>query len=478
MKKVAVITGSIFGGILVIYIGLSIFFMSHYWPGTVVNSVSCGWKNANYVERKNETKAKGYILTIKDRNEKQFNLPGNEYSYKYINKNEEKDIVKEQNGFGWVKGLFSKSEYTLNASVDFDADALKKKVESLEIFDKEYIQKPMDAHIDIDEEHYELVPEVMGNEPISEVIIAKAIEAVEASEPSLVLSDDCYVAPEILSDDPQLDATKKQIESYLASTIHYEIEGVDENLSKEDILKMLSVKEDGSVVVNEDKVAGFVQGLATKYNTYGDVRKFKTSSGDTVEVGGGDYGWVISKAKEKDQIMADLAGGQAVSREPVYEQTALVSGLDDIGNTYVEIDYTKQHLWYYKEGELQLETDIVSGCLANHNGSVDGIYKIIYKERNATLNGEGYSTAVKYFMPFAYNIGIHDAGWRDEFGGEIFRKSGSHGCINVPPKKAEKLFEILEKGTPVVAYYREKVKLTNNAAMVSNAYSYVKEEDR
>lgn len=87
--------------------------------------------------------------------------------------------------------------------------------------------------------------------------------------------------------------------------------------------------------------------------------------------------------------------------------------------------------------------------------------------------GEGYSSPVSYFMPFAYNIGIHDASWRDTFGGTIYKTSGSHGCINVPPAFAEQLFNAVDKGTPVVAYYREAVTLTNNAAKMSNAYSYV-----
>ena len=216
-----------------------------------------------------------------------------------------------------------------------------------------------------------------------------------------------------------------------------------------------------------------VKQLASKYNTFGRKRSFKTSSGDTIEIGGGDYGWVVSKKKEKAQLLSDLEGGKPVEREPVYEQTALYRGADDIGNTYIEIDYTKQHMWYYKDGALQMESDFVSGNLARQNGSVDGVYKIVYKQRNATLVGEGYSSPVSYFMPFAYNIGIHDASWRDTFGGTIYKTSGSHGCINVPPAFAEQLFNAVDKGTPVVAYYREAVTLTNNAAKMSNAYSYV-----
>ena len=34
----------------------------------------------------------------------------------------------------------------------------------------------------------------------------------------------------------------------------------------------------------------------------------------------------------------------------------------------------------------------------------------------------------------------------------VYKTSGSHGCINVPPKKAKKLFQTLQVGTPVIAY--------------------------
>ena len=75
-------------------------------------------------------------------------------------------------------------------------------------------------------------------------------------------------------------------------------------------------------------------------------------------------------------------------------------------------------------------------------------------------------------QPFAYNVGIHDASWRSTFGKEIYKTSGSHGCINVPPKKAKKLFQTLQVGTPVIAYYREPVTLTAENTRISNAYSY------
>ena len=295
---------------------------------------------------------------------------------------------------------------------------------------------------------------------------------MDNQETKITLSDACYEEPAVHASDSIISDTMDKITKYTASTVHYLIDGVDENLDSKTILHMLDINDDGNVELNDEKLAQFVQHLASTYNTYGDVRDFKTSSGDTVKIGGGDYGWVISKSREAEQLKKDLTGGTPVEREPVYEQTAEKSGLDDIGGTYVEIDYTKQHLWYYKEGKLITETDIVSGNIARKNGSPDGVFKIVYKQKDATLVGENYASNVKYFMPFAYNVGIHDASWRSSFGGEIYKTSGSHGCINVPEKIAKKLYDTLEVGTPVIAFYRDPVTLITENCKISNAYSY------
>ena len=110
--------------------------------------------------------------------------------------------------------------------------------------------------------------------------------------------------------------------------------------------------------------------------------------------------------------------------------------------------------------------------LNNGNGSPDGVFKVISRQSPATLKGEDYESDVTYFMPFAYNVGLHDASWRSSFGGSIYKNGGSHGCINLPYDAADTIYKNVELGTPVVAYYREDVKLTSNNAKVSNAYSY------
>ena len=50
---------------------------------------------------------------------------------------------------------------------------------------------------------------------------------------------------------------------------------------------------------------------------------------------------------------------------------------------------------------LVTDTGIVSGNISRGNGSPDGIFKIAYKQKDATLVGENYASDVRYFMPFA-----------------------------------------------------------------------------
>jgi lipoprotein-anchoring transpeptidase ErfK/SrfK len=100
-----------------------------------------------------------------------------------------------------------------------------------------------------------------------------------------------------------------------------------------------------------------------------------------------------------------------------------------------------------------VEGDVVTGNVSLNDATPVGIYRLKYKEKNATLKGEGYSSPVSFWMPFNGGIGIHDANWRSVFGGEIYKTNGSHGCINSPYNLAQTIFDNINAGTPVVCYY-------------------------
>lgn len=456
------------------YTGIAVYFRSHFFPNTAVSGYNCSRMTAEELEQHNSRTGSDYLLSIYDRMGAKYHLRGMDFGYEYVHSGEEARILESQNAFSWPLEISKNHVYTLDMSYTFDNDALQKQIFALPLFDEENITEPVDAEIvRSDSGAYEVSPSSQGNAPIEEMVADIITKAVSEGRSDCMLTDSCYKEPQITEDSPEIADFMNKVNAFQNATIHYEIDGVDENLSSGTIAKMLDIDDDHNITINEEKVESFVQYLATTYNTFGDVRSFKTAKGDKIKIGGGDYGWVIDKSGEKKQILEDLKNGEPVSREPVYEQTARHSGAEDIGDTYVELDYTNQHLYYIEDGEQILDSDIVSGNISRGNGSPDGIFKIVYKQSPATLVGETYQSDVTYFMPFAYNVGIHDASWRSKFGGEIYRRSGSHGCVNVPLETAKKLYKILEVGTPVVAYYRESVELTSNSNRISNAYSYV-----
>ena len=452
-------------------------YKTHFFPGTVMSSVDVSELTEEEATAKVSRFVADYLLTVHAREDQTYYIEGPSIGYGYVPNGEIGKILAAQDPYDWMKQRKGSKEQEIDLSTAYDKQLLEVKLAGLACMQTDLMVAPEDAKIEWVDGSYQLIPEVMGTTLSFDEVLQVVTQAVENGE-TVVELEDYYEDPKIFRDDPTLNACMDTIKAYYGTSITYTF-GDEEpfELTNEMIQSWLHVDEDYQVSVDDQKVTNFVQQMASKYNTYGDVREFKTSLGDKVKIGGGDYGWVIDKEKEKAQIYEDLAQGGHIEREPVYNQTAKEYGAYDIGSTYVEIDYTNQHLWYYEDGELIVDTDIVTGNLSRWNGSPDGLFKIVYKQRDATLVGEGYSSPVKYFMPFAYNVGIHDASWRNKFGDQIYLTAGSHGCINVPPKVAEKLFEVLSVGTPVIAYYREKVYLTAENTRISNAYSYISEED-
>ena len=138
---------------------------------------------------------------------------------------------------------------------------------------------------------------------------------------------------------------------------------------------------------------------------------------------------------------------QALSRRVCRKE-----GNIDWDDTYVCVDITNQYMSFMKDGKAVLSSSIVTGDPTQGHSTPTGAYQVMYKERDVTLEGQGYSSPVSYFIPFTTNVGFHDATWRSSFGGSIYRGNGSHGCVNMPAGNAAALYQIIETGTPVFVY--------------------------
>ena len=214
-------------------------------------------------------------------------------------------------------------------------------------------------------------------------------------------------------------------------------------------------EDDYKVELSKDKVREFVRSLSKKYSTYGDAREIPSAStGGKLKVTGGIYGWLIDREKETDYLY-DLVKAKKSenNRKPIYAQTAITRENQDLGNEFIEIDLTKQHMWFVRDGKVLIETPIVSGNPNRGDATPPGIYPVNYKTRHATLKGPGYSSPVSYWMPFNGDIGIHDASWQPVYGGSRYLYAGSHGCINTPYSKVAQFYALTKEGMPVVVHY-------------------------
>ena len=93
---------------------------------------------------------------------------------------------------------------------------------------------------------------------------------------------------------------------------------------------------------------------------------------------------------------------------------------------------------------------MLTGCTSKKMGTPEMVCYINYKTRNVYLKGRYF---VQYWVPVYGGIGLHDAMWRNKFGGEIYINNGSHGCVNTPLEKMRELYDLLEVKMPVVVHY-------------------------
>lgn len=453
-KKIGLVAAALLAVTAVIYIGFAIFFHSHFLFRTTIDNIAVGGKSVTQVKKLITAEIDGYSLKLLERGDETEVISGSSIGIAPVFASEVEELLEEQNGFAWVAGLFRKTQLELEKTVAYDEEKLDEVLSGLSCMQSGNQRKPVNASYSdySKKDGYTLVPADYGTTIDKAAFQAAVAEAVTDLTDELDLSESgCYVQPDVGDDDKKLLAVIDKLNHYAGTTITYEFGDEREVLDGSTINEWLSAS-DGKVTVDEEAVSEYVKTLAKSHNTAYRPKTLETSYGTTVTITAGFYGWKIDNAEEKAQILADLEAGKAVEREPVYSQTANSHSGNDYGDSYVEINLTAQHLFLYQEGKLVVESDFVSGNLSKGHATPVGAFGLTYKTTNAVLRGEDYATPVDYWMPYAGDVGMHDATWRKSFGGSIYKTNGSHGCVNLPHSVAKTIYEAIEKGYAVLVY--------------------------
>lgn len=454
-----IFAGSAAGILLVIYISGLVYLNDKFLPNTTINGIDVSLNTVEEVEEKIADMVEKYQIELEERGDGKETITAEQVGYHYVSKGEVQGFKKGQNLYQWPTFLWRDSEYYFTSSTEFSQEKLEETVDELRCFDEEVETAPTDAYMKFNGCTYEMVKETQGNKVKKKKLVKVLSEAIAKSEDEVSLeTEGCYAKPKITEKNRLLNKTINNLNSYAKTRIVYKFGAEQEILDGSIVSKWLSYDENGNVTLDEEKIALYVDYLASRYDTSGKAREFTTHDGSVVKVEGGSYGWLIDKEAETAELTEMVREGKRRTRVPVYAQTAVSRENSDLGEDYVEVDLSNQHLWMYIGGEEIVSTDVVSGTYTNSSRRTPpGTYTLYYKKSPAVLRGytpgDTYESPVTYWMPFNGGIGLHDASWRGSFGGDIYKYGGSHGCINLPTSAAKEIYNNIYAGIPIICYY-------------------------
>ena len=449
------------------YAGVSYYYSDRFFEGTWINGINCSQKTAYEVETLLAQKQQNYSIQVSSRNLDPQTISGDQISYQYLSTGEVLNLLKSQKPYEWIKGMYEQKSYTVSENIGYNKTQLQEQLKSLACAQPENQTEPENAYVAFQDGQFVIVPETQGSKldiksayQVLDTAVAAGLTAVDFSA-----SPEAYVNADVTQDDPGLQSALEACNNYTKASITYTFGSQTVTLDGNTIKDWLQFDDKGQLVWDDNSfqqhVADYVAQLAASYDTVGTDREFHTTSGRTVYVSSSVYGWKIDQSAEAAQLSQEIQSGTQTTREPIYSQTANSYGVNDLGDTYIEVDLSEQHMYYYQNGVDIFESDFVSGNMSYEDRQTHaGIFTLYYKKSpdvlRGTMKADGsyeYEAEVQYWMPFDGGIGFHDASWRDEFGGDIYLTDGSHGCVNMPPDSAGELYDLIQYGVPIVCFY-------------------------
>lgn len=421
---------------------------------TIINGRDCSLLTIEEAENLIQGDQK-YTLEIEFKdNETEF-ISGEEIGLEIDNLNQELSKIKAQQH----KDLFFRGgTYNFDITV-YDKEKLKTVLLSKKQLDKKFMKKKTKVEYAFNFNTKRFEAECKQSYYLkADEVLEKVSEAIDEKVTKVSLRDLYY--------SPKNSKTLKKLNSYIDSEIRYTLASGEEYVLDATILNTWLMKDDKGKYFKDEKVwnekleAFVTNELSAMCNTVGAKREFKPTGKDNIVIiSGGDYGSKLDIQTEIQNLKKDLNSHAIKTREPYYEIKEASSKNNGLGESYVEIDLTRQKVWVYLNGKLVIETNCVTGCVNKGHSTPTGIFTLTYKQKDKVLRGRmrangtyEYESPVSYWMPFNGGIGLHDATWRSSFGGNIYISNGSHGCVNLPLEAAGKLYEIINKDMPIIVY--------------------------
>ncbi|MDO4617707.1 MAG: L,D-transpeptidase family protein [Lachnospiraceae bacterium] len=451
------------------------YYIDHFYSGTIVNGIDCSDLTLEEAAELLQERINTWELTVLEREGVTETINAEDISMTYTNDGTLADLFLAQQPLLWGYRIFQSNEHEVPTGFSYSEEKLRSRFENFQQV-QEYVPVKDAEILENEDGTYRLDPEVIGTEMDQEAAYEALAEAVESQSAELDL-EEYYLNPEVYEEDLQEELEEKNAIARLTRAVIL-IQFNEEQITlDEEILKdwLIEDKEE-RYKIDENKLREFVQGLYDTYNAGRENQLFKTKNGrvlldfTTFEANG----WNIDVDRSCERYLKAIQEGYRGVLGPVMtRQDAEGNVLTD---TYVEISIDEQTMWLIVDGEVQLETPVVTGgadesqvsnattefLISDFNSRStpsNGIWTIKKKQSPHLMKGPmtsygtyEYTLQVTYWLPFNDQVGIHDNYQRVDYGGKIYQTNGSHGCINTPYDAVEEIYNTVEVGTMVVVY--------------------------
>ena len=382
------------------------------------------------------------------------------------------EILQSQDKYRWFKSFFEpRNVGDVKIEGNFDEEQLKQAISKLYSQDAKTAVEPKDARIEIDGKTVKIVPDEAGSIVDSKIAVERILSAAQAvvrgeGKQKVSLADACK-EPAIKANDPNLLAEKKFLEDIFAKKITvYATSDSTLSIEGEEVFGLLDV-EGTEKSVNGDKLYALVDKITDDYyvNKYEYIyfddlmEKLEEAllSEDPEPVV--EASWYINYPEPEPEPTTTASSSSSSSSSGSSSSSSSSSSSESssggVVSSYIDVSITEQMLYYYENGELILSSPIVTGT-RGVDDTPTGYYTITSRVPNARLRGPTWDEVVNFWMGIDNygSYGLHDAPWRDEYGGDIYINNGSHGCVNLPYWAASQLFSLVTIGvTQVYIHY-------------------------
>lgn len=444
-KKIALIT---FIVVAVIYVVGIVMFNNRIVPNTNLGQMNLSMVKFAELKTKVDEEFKNETLKISDEVLGEVEASVAELGASIESEKLATDIKADQNSLIWPFEIAAKSDFELKDYITVDQEILESKLDKQGYFETEgrTLANPAALELNANTNNYEVVEATAGTVIDPDKLIEQVSSALYSLEPTIDTKESYATAKNNVDElTKQAEMLNQRINREVTMEIGEDVIEVPQSL----VAEALYINDEGEVDIDGSGIYSYLYDASLTY--------------DTAEVG---FGYRTVTESNVDPAYEEIEAGLLSDKNAPVVGVATIDDQEDTfkptkktdEETYIEINISQQVMWVFKDGELLVQTPVVTGSQADGWDTPVGEYTIIDKETDKVLDGStvgyDYLVPVNYWMRLTNSgIGIHDIDWLNSDNAwdsrDVYELQGSHGCINVPNDIMATVYNNIPVGTPV-----------------------------